>query len=223
MAKRGARLMLAARREDEVRRAAESLGAGASWSTLEARDVGAVRDLFARVSEEMGPIRGAVNLAGSILLKPAHLTTAEEWEETVGLNLTTAFAVVRAGALTMRDGGGSIVLVSSAAARVGLSNHEAIAAAKAGVIGLSQSAAATYAPRLRVNVVAPGLVRSAMSERITSSESALKASEAMHPMGRIGEPEEVARAIEWLLDPEQSWVTGETLSVDGGLAGARSR
>ena len=132
-------------------------------------------------------------------------------------NLDSAFATVRSGAKSMREGG-SIVLLASAAAEVGLVNHEAIAAAKAGVIGLARSAAATYAPRLRVNVVAPGLVRTPLSERITGSEAALKASVAMHPLGRIGEPEDVARAICWLLDPAQDWVTGQVLGVDGGLA-----
>ena len=111
-----------------------------------------------------------------------------------------------------------------AAARLGLANHEAIAAAKAGIIGLTLSAAATYAARgLRVNAVAPGLVRTPMTTRITSSEPALKSSMAMHALGRIGEPEEVASAIAWLLDAEQSWVSGLVLGVDGGLATLRTR
>jgi NAD(P)-dependent dehydrogenase (short-subunit alcohol dehydrogenase family) len=120
--------------------------------------------------------------------------------------------------------GGSIVLVSSAAARVGLANHEAIAAAKAGVIGLALSAAATYAPRgIRVNCVAPGLVRTPLTSRITENEAALKGSLAMHALGRIGEASDVASAMEWLLDPAQAWVTGQVIGVDGGLASLRPR
>lgn len=120
--------------------------------------------------------------------------------------------------------GGSIVLVSSCAARVGLTNHEAIAAAKAGVIGLTLSAAATYAPRgIRVNCVAPGLVRTPMTARLTVNEASLKASTAMHALGRIGEPADVAAALEWLLSPEQSWVTGQVLGIDGGLSTVRPR
>ena len=120
--------------------------------------------------------------------------------------------------------GGSIVLVSSAAARVGLPNQEAIAAAKAGVIGLTLSAAATYASRgVRVNCVAPGLVRTPLTARITANESSLKASIAMHALGRVGEPADVAGAIDWLLGPESSWVTGQVLGVDGGLATVRTR
>ncbi len=124
----------------------------------------------------------------------------------------------------MMRSGGSIVLVSSAAARVGLANHEAIAAAKAGVIGLVLAAAASYAARgIRVNGVAPGLVRTPLTARLTGSDGALKESNAMHALGRVGEPEEVASALAWLLDPEQSWVTGQILGIDGGLATVRPR
>jgi len=116
------------------------------------------------------------------------------------------------------------VLVSSAAARVGLPNHEAIAAAKAAVIGLTLSAAATYASYgVRVNCVAPGLVRTPATARITSNEASLRMSEQMHALGRIGEPEDVASAIAWLLAPGAGWVTGQVIGVDGGLSSVRSR
>jgi NAD(P)-dependent dehydrogenase (short-subunit alcohol dehydrogenase family) len=124
----------------------------------------------------------------------------------------------------MKTDGGSVVLVSSAAARIGLANHEAIAAAKAGLIGLTLSAAATYArQRIRFNAVAPGLVRTPLTRGLVSSELAEKASVAMHPLGRLGEPDDVARAIAWLLDPDQGWITGQVLGVDGGLADIRPR
>jgi short-subunit dehydrogenase len=124
----------------------------------------------------------------------------------------------------MATSGGSIVLVSSAAARIGLANHEAIAAAKAGVIGLTLSAAASYASKgIRINCVAPGLVRTPMTERLTSNEATLKASTAMHALGRIGEASDVAAAIEWFIRPEQNWVTGQVLGIDGGLGSLRSR
>jgi NAD(P)-dependent dehydrogenase (short-subunit alcohol dehydrogenase family) len=173
--------------------------------------------------ERFGRLDGIANCVGSLLLKPAHLTSQSDWSETVALNLSSAFAAVRAAGSLMRDGG-SVVLVSSAAARVGLPNHEAIAAAKGGIIGLTLSAAATYASRgLRINAVAPGLVRTPLTSRITSNESATKASLALHALGRLGEPSDIARTIAWLLSPRQSWVTGQVFGVDGGLATLRTR
>ncbi len=191
--------------------------------TLDPTKPAEVEAAAARVVEQTGRLDGIANCVGSLLLKPAHLTSDEEWASTLALNLTSAFGAVRAAARSLGSGG-SVVLVSSAAARLGLPNHEAIAAAKAGVIGLTLSAAATYAPRgIRVNAVAPGLVRTPLTARITGSETALKASTALHALGRVGEPDEVAAAIAWLLDPGQSWITGQVLGVDGGLASVRSR
>jgi 3-oxoacyl-[acyl-carrier protein] reductase len=185
--------------------------------TADARDLAQVEATVTAAAEQLGPIRGIVNLAGSIVLKPAHITSAEEFADVIGQNLTTAFNATRAGAKAMPNGG-SIVLVGSAAARTGLPNHEAIAAAKGGVFSLAMSAAATYAPRgLRVNAVAPGLVRTPMAARITGNPAAEKASLAMHPLGRLGEPDDVARVIEWLLTDDSSWVTGQVIGVDGGL------
>jgi NAD(P)-dependent dehydrogenase (short-subunit alcohol dehydrogenase family) len=170
-----------------------------------------------------GALQGIVNCVGSVLLKPAHLTTDQEWCETLQTNLTTAFHVVRAGARLMMQTGGSIVLCSTAAARIGLANHEAIAAAKAGVIGLTLSAAATYAGRnIRINCVAPGLVDTPLTAKIMGNEAALKASLGMHALGRAGKPEHIASAIAWLLDPENDWVTGQIWGVDGGLGTLRA-
>ena len=114
--------------------------------------------------------------------------------------------------------------MSSAAARVGLANHDAIAAAKAGVLGLTLSSAATYGPRgVRINAVAPGLVRTPLSARIVGNEASRKASEAMHVLGRLGEPDDVAAMIEWLVGPDSGWVTGQVFGVDGGLGTVRAR
>ena len=188
----------------------------------DARNITEVDGLVKDAAQRHGSVRGLVNLAGSILLKPAHLISEEEWNETIATNLTTAFATVRAAGKHMKDGG-SVVLVSTVAAGTGLPNHEAIAAAKAGIEGLARSAAATYAGRgLRFNVVAPGLVDTPLAERITKSERALEHSRKMHPLGRIGVPGDIAEAIEFLLGTGSDWITGQVLGIDGGLGTTRA-
>jgi NAD(P)-dependent dehydrogenase (short-subunit alcohol dehydrogenase family) len=222
LADKGMKLMVAGRSEDQTKSLAGELGAAAY--VLDATVPEQVEACVQAAHDQFKRVTGLVNCVGSMLLKPAHLTTDSEWRSTIATNLTSAFAIIRAGARVMMKGGGSIVLMSSAAARTGLANHEAIAAAKGGIIGLTLSAAASYASRgLRVNCVAPGLVRTPLTAKITGSEKALAASTALHALGRIGEPEDIASVIDWLLDPEQSWVTGQIFGVDGGLGTIRTR
>ena len=218
----GGKVFLAGRDATRLETLATELGM--PWGTVEATDPDAIDALADRATSELGGLDGLANCAGSILLKPAHLTSAADWNATIATNLTSAFGCVRAAGRLMKGVGGSVVLVSSAAARVGLANHEAIAAAKAGIIGLVLSAAATYAKqKVRFNAVAPGLVRTPLSKGLLSSELAEKASVGMHPLGRLGEPDEVAAAIQWFLDPAQGWITGQVLGIDGGLADLRGR
>lgn len=177
-----------------------------------------VEACVASVLDKYGRIDGAANCAGSIILKPAHSTTEEEFSQTIATNLNSSFSLMRCLARPMmKQKSGSIVFCSSAVAKIGLSNHEAIAAAKAGVAGLALSAAATYAKfGIRVNVVSPGLTDTKIASRITGNEAALKASVAMHPFGRIAQPDEVASAVLFLL--RHPYITGQVLGVDGGLS-----
>lgn len=219
---RGAKIFAAAR--DEARLEPLAIRWGAPFATLDAGDGEAFDRVANQAQDELGKLDGIVCLAGSILLKPAHLTKLDEWQEVLRQNLHTAFHATRAAGRLLTKEGGSLVLMSSAAAQTGLANHEAISAAKAGVIGLVRSAAATYASKgLRVNAVAPGLVDTPLAARILASEAGRKASESMHPLGRVGRPEDVASAVVWLLDPTNDWVTGQILGVDGGLSAARAR
>jgi NAD(P)-dependent dehydrogenase (short-subunit alcohol dehydrogenase family) len=218
----GGKVFLAGRDTAKLEAAAEAVGAG--WAVADAADPDAVDAAVDRAADALGGLSGIACCAGSLLLKPAHLTTGAEWQATLAANLTSAFGCVRAAGRLLKAEGGSVVLVSSAAARIGLANHEAIAAAKAGVIGLVLSAAATYArQKIRFNAVAPGLTRTPLTQGLVASELAEKASIGMHPLGRLGEPDDVARAMLFLLDPAQDWITGQVLGVDGGLASLKTR
>lgn len=222
MASHTTRLVLGARNRDRLESLAQEVGAEAK--IVDATRFEEVERLLLNTREQYGAISGVACCVGSILLKPAHSTSEEEFSGVITSNLTAAFATVRAAGRALSEHGGSVVLCSSAAARMGLPNHEAIAAAKAGIIGLVLSAAATYAPRgIRFNAVAPGLVRTPLTARLTGNEATLRTSVSMHPLGRIGEPEDVAAALEWLLMPTSSWVTGQVIGVDGGLADLKLR
>lgn len=186
---------------------------------LDATDFDAVNEVF----KQAGPVDGVVNCAGSLLLKNAHITSKEQYQAVIDASLTTAFATVRGAGAHMKQGG-SVVLISSAAAMVGIANHEAIAAAKAGIIGLAQSAAATYANHnLRFNVIAPGMTNTPLTAQLIGNPLAFNASKAMHALDRIGTPEDIARAIVFLLHPENNWITGQVIAVDGGLSKVRPK
>ena len=220
---RGATVVIAERKADKAEARASELGV--HGEQCDATDFEQVADLVKRVEDAHGPIDGIANLAGSIIIKPVTSVSQDEFMATIHQNLTSAFATVRAASRPMQKAGrGSIVLVSSCAARLGLMHHEAIAAAKGGVISLAQTAAASLAGKgVRVNCVAPGLVDTPMAEKLTGSDRAREASEQMHPLGRLGEPEDIARAIEWLITDDASWVTGQCIGVDGGLAAIKGK
>lgn len=183
-----------------------------------------VEAALVRLEIHLGETYGLVNCVGSMHLKPAHITDIDDWQEVLDTNLNSCFYLLKAGIKGLRKTRGSVVFIASAAAQTGMSDHEAIAAAKAGVIGLTRSAAATYARSgIRVNCLAPGLVETNLTAAITSAQALKDASTAMHPLGRLGQPEDLAGAIAFLLSDQASWITGQVLGVDGGLANLRTK
>jgi len=219
---RGDAVVLAGRTEATLMARAAALGA--AHRVVDARDFDALERLVGELVAEPDGLHGIACCVGSIVLKPAHLTSSADFEAAIATNLTTAFATVRAAGKHLSANGGSVLLFSSAAARVGLPNHELIAACKAGIEGLVRAAAATYAPRsLRINAIAPGLVDTPLAQRITQHPKSLETSRAMHVLGRIGRAEEVASLAAWLLGPDATWVTGQVYGIDGGLGVARAQ
>ena len=210
----GARLLLLARDAAQLETLANELSA-ASY-VLQGAAPGQIRDaLAAGCGDE--PLAGVAHCIGSLLLKPARRTTVEEWDAVIETNLSSAFGVTMAAPDLMK-GGGSVVFCSSVAASLGLANHEAIAAAKAGLIGLARSAAASNARRnLRFHCVAPALVESKMTAPMLARAGMKEAAAKQNPLGRIGTPRDVARAIVFLLDPANDWIDGQVLGVDGGF------
>jgi NAD(P)-dependent dehydrogenase (short-subunit alcohol dehydrogenase family) len=208
-------MFLIGRDSEKLQNLAQGYGSGSC--VADAADWDQIDRALGQAHEVMQGLNAVVCLAGSVLLKPMHLTSRAEWDATMHANLSAAAGALRSAVTRMSDGG-SIVLMSSAAAHIGLSNHEAIAAAKAGIEGLVRSAAMTYASkRIRVNAVAPGLVQTPLTQRVWNNPRSAEVSLGMHPVGRFGEPGDIARAIHFLIDPKNNWITGQALAVDGGL------
>lgn len=216
----GARLLLVGRDQTRLEQLASELDS--PYYVADARVFSHMQAALEQAVEQLGGCDGVANCVGSVFLRAAGRTTPEQLQDVLETNLVSAFAVVHAAANVMKDGG-SVVLTSTAAAEIGVPNHEAIAAAKMGVVGLARAAAASYARHhLRINAVAPGMVETPATEQLRANEAARKASLSMHPLGRLGQPADIARAMAFLLDPQNDWITGQVLTVDGGLSGIKS-
>ena len=177
---------------------------------------------FTKVIDPDVEIKGLVNCIGSILIKPLHGTSVEEFNDVITTNLFSSYYLLASFSRRMKDG--SAIFFSSVAGSKGLSNHEAISAAKAGIEGFARSAAATYAKdNLKVNVIAPSIMDSNMSQKILSTDTAREVSKNMHPISKIGDTDDILPVIKWLLSPQTKWVTGQTIHVDGGLSTVKPR
>jgi|TARA_B110000914_G_scaffold140504_1_gene122982 NAD(P)-dependent dehydrogenase (short-subunit alcohol dehydrogenase family) len=178
-----------------------------------------VEDLFNSIKSKYDQIDSAVNCLGSIFIKPAHLTSEDDFDNTINMNLKSSFLLLKHTIPMMRKNGGNLLFFSSAAANIGMVNHEAIAAAKGGVEAMVKSAAATYAKNnINVNAIAPGLVDSNLSKNIISNASALEISKKMHSIGRIGVPKDISKFAIPLIIDNSSWVSGSVFNIDGGLS-----
>ena len=148
-----------------------------------------VEDLFNSIKSKYDQIDSAVNCLGSIFIKPAHLTSEDDFDNTINMNLKSSFLLLKHTIPMMRKNGGNLLFFSSAAANIGMVNHEAIAAAKGGVEAMVKSASATYAKN-NIN----------------------------YSIGRIGVPKDISKFAIPLIIDNSSWVSGSVFNIDGGLS-----
>jgi NAD(P)-dependent dehydrogenase (short-subunit alcohol dehydrogenase family) len=175
--------------------------------------------LVQRTVERWGRLDIACNNAGiGGDLAPTADYPVESWQRVIGVNLSGVFYGMKAQIGQMlKNGGGAIVNIASILGAVGFANAPAYTAAKHGVVGLTQTAALEYgAQGVRVNAVGPGFIHTPMISGLESDAASLQQLVALHPIGRLGKPEEVAELVLWLSSPAASFATGAYYPIDGG-------
>ncbi len=195
------------------------------WICADVSTEEGAREAVHTATQRLGaPPSRLVHAAGNIRLGAPERVSAQAWREVMSANLDSAFFTLKAWLDALRgvDAGGAAVLFSSAAARIGTPNHAAVAAAKGGIEALVRSLAADVSSRgVRLNALAPGMTETPMTRAFMASERSRQSVAAQYPLGRPGQPDDLAAAALWLLGDESEWITGQILGVDGGFSAVR--
>lgn len=216
----GTPLFLTARDADRLATVAGELNAAAHPADV--LDEQAVTAVVNEAAAD-GGLAGLAFCVGSIVLKPLKSVKADDFIEAFRINTVAAAMAVASARDALKQGSGSVVLFSTVAVAQGFTNHAVISAAKGGIEGLTRALAAELAPDVRVNAVAPSLTRTRMATPITANETMAKGIAQLHALPRLGEAQDQASAAAFLLDPQNSWITGQVLPVDGGRSRVRTK
>ncbi len=226
-AREGACVIISDLAETAARAVAEGIiqnGGAAQCIPCNIADADSVQQLIEGAVAAFGRIDCAVNAAGIAgqLSKPTHEYPEADWHHIINVNLNGTWYCVRAEiAQMLRQGGGTIVNVASAAGLVGQPENVPYAASKFGIVGITRTAAIEYATQnVRINAVCPTAIETPMimhgRRKLAENPEALEAAKNYQRMKRMGQPEEVAEAILWLCSDQSSFITGHAMPVDGG-------
>jgi NAD(P)-dependent dehydrogenase (short-subunit alcohol dehydrogenase family) len=227
LAKEGIKVVIAARRDKEgeetLRLVKESSGDGIFVKT-DVSNEDSVTALVEKTVKRYGRLDYAFNNAGGVIGEPTSFisNTSSNFDKIMATNAKGVWLSMKYEILQMlKNGGGAIVNTSSTGGVIGMPQLPIYVASKHAVLGLTKSAALEYAKAgIRINAVAPGIIETeSLEQGIGNNKQAREALVTLHPIGRFGEPEEIANAVVWLLSDKASFVTGHTLLVDGGWVG----
>jgi 3-oxoacyl-[acyl-carrier protein] reductase len=214
----GAVVALSGTRRDALDRLAAELGERAFVCPADLRDATEPDALVAAAEQAAGPLAVLVNNAGMTRDMLALRMHDEDWQAVIDIDLTAPFRLARAALRGMlRRRAGRIINISSIVGATGNAGQANYAAAKAGLVGMSKALAQEVASRgITVNVVAPGFITTPMTDRLPEQQRS-RLTDAI-PLGRLGQPDDVAAAVVYLASNEAGWITGATLHVNGGMA-----
>jgi 3-oxoacyl-[acyl-carrier protein] reductase len=184
---------------------------------IQADVLGDLSNIEAQLPEQL---HGLVYSVGSINLKPFQRLSREDFLNDYKINVLGATDIIHLSLKALKaSGDASIVLYSSVAAKAGMPFHASIASAKAAIEGLTLSLAAEFSSfKIRVNAIAPSLTDTPLAKNLLSTEEKKEASAKRHPLNRIGAPDDIALATQFLLSDHSGWVTGQVIGIDGGLS-----
>jgi 3-oxoacyl-[acyl-carrier protein] reductase len=165
-------------------------------------------------------IDGLVYFPGSITLKPFRSIKQADFQSELEINVLGAINSIQKYSSKLTEGS-SIVLFSTVAVQVGMPFHSAVAVAKGAVEGLTRALAAEFAPKIRVNCIAPSLTKTKMAEKFLSTPEKEESAGQRHPLKKVGQPEDLANAVIFLLNDTSKWMTGQILHIDGGMSSLR--
>ena len=164
-------------------------------------------------------IDGFVYLPGSINLRPFKGLSIDAFKQDLEINVLSLIRILKSILPKLiLSNNASLVFLSTVAVSQGMPFHSSVAVSKGAIEGLAKSLAAEYAPKFRVNVIAPSIVDTPLANRFLNNETKIQKSSEKHPLNRIGKKEDIAEMIGFLLSDKSSWMTGQVLGIDGGLS-----
>lgn len=226
MASEGAHVAVFDCAAEAARNFVAELTSGGFSAVFYAADVANEDDVRAAVSgveARFGPIEILVNNAGIAMRHPVDEQDGEGWRRCLDVNLYSVFLCSKHAIPHMRERGGSVIHISSVTGITGVRNRAAYSASKGALVALTRNMAMDYARfRIRVNCVCPGFTRTPLAGALLSDPEREQRLIAMHPLNRLGEPEDIAHAVVFLASDRASWITGHALAVDGGFSAGQS-
>jgi NAD(P)-dependent dehydrogenase (short-subunit alcohol dehydrogenase family) len=216
-AKKGAKVVIAelnAETGNEVAKQIKKQGGEAVFIQTDVREPNDIINLFQKTNEMFGKVNILINNAGVSRWKDPLELTVEEWEDIIHTNLRSVFLCSREAAKYMKknDNGGAIVNMASTRAFMSEPHSEAYAATKGGIVALTHALAVSFSPyHIRVNSISPGWIETKNYENLTEIDH------AQHPAGRVGRPIDIAKGCLYLTDPENDFITGQNIVIDGGM------